>query len=63
MQRRLLLAHFAHGPGHFWKRRKNQAPAYIVSDKGQYDRLKPKWCFNAISWILLGGTIHPKPTP
>ncbi len=26
--------------GHFRERGKNQAPAYTVSDKGPYDRLK-----------------------
>ncbi len=26
----------------------SQAPAYSVSNKGPYDRLKPQWCFNAI---------------
>ncbi len=47
-------------PSHF---RKNQAPAYSVSDKGQHDWLKPKWCFNPIPWILLVGITHHKPLP
>ncbi len=34
-----------------------------VSDKGPYDRLKPKWCFNPITWILLVGITHHKPLP
>ena len=34
-------------PGHFRERGKNLAPAYGMSDKGSYDRLKPKWCFNS----------------
>ncbi len=52
-----------HDLGHSWEHRKNQTPAYSVSDKGPHDRLKPKWCFNLILWILLVGITHHKPLP